>query len=77
MFHDTPPSHMYSMPTPNPQSLYGPTTGGGLALIEVLPPGLVQMVAPPLFVQVCPVAAATGAAASPTAVTATPVTDAR
>ena len=52
MFHDTPPSHMYSIPTPYPQSLYGPTTGGGLALIEVLPPGLVQMVAPPLFVQV-------------------------
>ena len=52
MFHDTPPSHMYSMPTPYPQSLYGPTTGGGLALIEALPPDLVQTVAPPLLVQV-------------------------
>jgi hypothetical protein len=52
MFHETPPSHMYSMPTPYPQSLYGPTTGGGLALIEALPPDLVHTVAPPVLVQV-------------------------
>jgi hypothetical protein len=37
----------------------------------------VQTVAPPLLVQVCGGAAATGAMVSPTAVTATPVTDAR
>jgi hypothetical protein len=52
MFHETPPSHMYSMPTPYPQSLYEPTTGGGLALIEALPPDLVHTVAPPVLVQV-------------------------
>ena len=51
MFHEIPPSHMYSIPTPYPQSLYGPTTGG-LVVIDVLPPGLEHTVAPPLLVQV-------------------------
>jgi len=35
---------MCSMPTPNPHEVYGPTTGGGEVLIEVLPPGREQMV---------------------------------
>jgi hypothetical protein len=32
------------MPTPNPQDDYGPTTGGGDVVIDVLPPGREQIV---------------------------------
>jgi hypothetical protein len=72
MFHVTPPLHMYSMPTPNPQEEYGPTTGGGEVLIEVLPPGREQMVVlAEVLVQVRS-APAVGATAIPNATVAIP-----
>jgi hypothetical protein len=76
MFQVTPPPHMYSSPTPNPHEEYGPTTGGGEVLIDVLPPGREQMVVVALvLVQVRLSAAAAGAMIIPTATVAIPTND--
>ncbi|WP_319447987.1 MULTISPECIES: hypothetical protein [unclassified Mycobacterium] len=72
-FQVTPPPHMCSSPTPNPHEEYGPTTGGGEVLIDVLPPGREQMVVVALvLVQVRSSAPAGGAMTIPTATVVIP-----